>query len=152
MERRSGARPGIIAFAAGGAAALLLFLWFGSTMSGTLASGDAVVGQAYAALAALAWLWAVLLGLTVADRLLGGPSWPRRAGFLLVPLAGIATFFATDYPAIRLCRVSLVALPLLAGAYLLLGRLPRRRAARAQAMVLLPMAALSAWLCNLFLA
>lgn len=139
--------------AAGGGAALLLFLWFLSAdFPGLVGAGDAVVAQAYEALTALASLWLVLLALVVADRALGGPSWPRRAGFLLVPLAGVATLFATDYPGRLLCRLSLVALPLLVGAYLLLGRLPALQAARAQAAVLLAMAALSAWLFRLFLA
>jgi hypothetical protein len=138
--------------AAGGAAALLFYLWFLSVDLAALAGpGDAVVGQAYEALTALAWLWAVLLVLVAIDRILGGPSWPRRAGFLLVPAAGIATLFATDYPGRLLCRLSLIGLPLLVGLYLALGRLPPRRAARAQAAALLPMAALSIYLAILFL-
>lgn len=136
--------------AAGGAAAALLYAWF---LSVDLASviGDAVVGQAYEALTALLLLWCVLLVLVIVDRVLGGPSWVRRAGYVLVPLAGVATFFATDYPGSRLCRFILLALPLLTGAYVVLGRLPRREAGRVQAAVLLPMAVLSAYAIRLFL-
>jgi hypothetical protein len=138
--------------AAGGASALLLYAWFLSVdLASLVGPGDAVVAQAYEALTALALLWGVLLLLVAVDRGLGGPSWPRRAGFLMVPAAGIATLFATDYPGRLLCRLSLLALPLLVGLYLLLGRLPPRRAARAQAAALLPMAALSAYLIRLFL-
>ena len=152
MALRGKIRPGIAAMAAGGAVALLLFLWFLSVdLASLVGPGDAVVGQAYEALAALAWLWAVLLALVAFDRILGGPSWPRRAGFLLVPAAGIATLFATDYPGRWLCRLSLIALPLLVGLYLALGRLPPRRAAWSQTAVLLPMAALSVYLAKLFL-
>jgi len=152
MGLRGKIRPGVAAMAAGGAVALLLYLWFLSVDLATLVGpGDSVVGQAFEALTALAWLWAALLGLVAIDRILGGPSWPRRAGFLLVPAAGIATLFATDYPGRWLCRLSLVALPLLVGLYLALGRLPPRRAAFAQTAALLPMAALSVWLAKLFL-
>jgi hypothetical protein len=146
MGTRAKLGPGTIAMAAGGGAALLLYLWFLSLDFATLVGpGDAVVAQAYATLTALALLWALLLALVALDRGLGGPSWPRRAGFLLVPAAGIATLFATDYPSDRLCQLAIAALPLLAGAYALLGRLPPRQAARAQAATLLLMAALSAY-------
>ncbi|MEA3039468.1 MAG: hypothetical protein QOE79_1981 [Sphingomonadales bacterium] len=152
MGLRGKVRPGIAAMAVGGAIALLLYAWFLSVDLATLVGpGDSVVGQAIEALTALAWLWAVLLVLALFDRILGGPSWPRRFGYLLVPAAGVATLFATDYPGRLLCRLSLVALPLLVGLYLALGRLPPRRAAWAQAAALLPMAALSAWLAWLFL-
>lgn len=146
MEKGTRLRPGTMLMAAGGAAGLLLYLWFLSLdLAGIEGPGDSVVGQAYATLAALAWLWGLLLALVAADRALGGPSWARRAGFLLVPLAGIATLFATDYPGDRLCRLAVLALPLLVGAYLLLGRLPPRRAGWAQAAALLALAALSAY-------
>src|SRR3954464_10514584 len=144
MAWRVRMRPGTAAMAAGGAVALLLYSWFLSADLAPLPGpGDAAVGKAYEALAALAWLWGLLLMLTALDRGLGGPSWPRRAGFLLVPAAGIATVFATDYPGDRLCRLPGPALPLLVGAYLLLGRLPPRRAGWAQAAMLLALAALS---------
>jgi len=144
MEKSAKPRPATIVMAALGAAALLLYLRFLSLdLAGIAGPGDSVVGQAYATLAALAWLWGLLLALLALDRALGGPSWPRRAGFLLVPLAGIATVFATDYPGDRLCRLAVLALPLLTGAYLLLGRLPPRRAGLAQAATLLAIAALS---------
>jgi hypothetical protein len=137
--------------AAGGAAGLLLYLWFLSVdLASLVGPGDAVVAQAYEALTALALLWGMLLVLLALDRGLGGASWPRRAGFLLVPVAGIATVFATDYPSNRLCQLAVAALPLLVGAYLLLGRLPARSALWAQAAVLLPMAALSAYAIRLF--
>jgi hypothetical protein len=146
MEKSAKLRPGPMLMAAGGAAALLLYLWFLSLdLAGIEGPGDSVVGQAYATLAALAWLWGLLLALVAVDRALGGPSWARRAGFLLVPVAGIATLFATDYPGDRLCRLAVLALPPLVGAYLLLGRLPARRAGWAQAAMLLALAALSAY-------
>jgi hypothetical protein len=139
-------RGGTILMAVLGAAALLLYLWFVSLDFASLSSpGDGVVGQAYAIFAVLALLWGMLLVLVVMDRMLGGPSWPRRAGFLQVPVAGIATLFATDYPGNRLCQLDIMALPLLIGAYLLLGRLPPRHAAWAQAAALLGVAALSVY-------
>jgi hypothetical protein len=144
-------RGGTIVMAVLGAAALLLYLWFLSLDYASISGpGDSVVGQAYATLAALAWLWGLLIVLVAADRLLGGPSWPRRAGFLLVPLAGVATLFATDYPGNRLCQLDVMALPLLIGAYLLLGRLAPRHAAWAQAAALAGVAALSAYPIVLF--
>lgn len=137
-------RGGTILMAVLGAAALLLYLWFVSLdFAGISGPGDSVVGQAYATLAVLAWLWGMLLVLVAMDRLLGGPSWPRRAGFLLVPVAGIATLFATDYPGNRLCQLDVMALPLLIGAYLMAGRLPPRWAVWAQAAMLLGIGALS---------
>jgi len=146
MEKKAKLRPATIVMAAGGVAALLLYLRFLSLDFASIEGpGDSVVGQAYATLAALAWLWGLLLALVAADRGLGGPSWARRAGFLLVPLAGIATLFATDYPGDRLCQLAVLALPALTGAYLLLGRLPPRRVAWAQAAALLAIAALSAY-------
>jgi len=151
MERKAGLRPGTWGMAAGGAAAVLLYAWFLAVDFAPLAgAGDAVVGQAIEALTALAALWGVLLMLVVMDRMLGGASWPRRAGFLLVPAAGLATVFATDYPGRLLCRLSLFLLPLLVAAYLALGRLPPRQAARAQAAALVPMAGLSTYLVWLF--
>lgn len=149
MSARPG--PGTILMAALGAAALLLYLWFLSLDFASISGpGDSVVGQAYATLAALAWLWVLLLALVAMDRVLGGPSWPRRAGFLLVPIAGIATLFATDYPGNRLCQLDVMALPLLIGVYLLLGRLPARHAAWAQAATLLGIAGLSVYPIMLF--
>lgn len=146
METRAKPRPGTIVMAAGAGAAFLLYSWFLSLDLAAIAGpGDSVVAQAYATLTALALLWALLLALVAADRVLGGASWPRRAGFLLVPAAGIATLLATDYPSDRLCQLDILALPLLVGAYLLLGRLPPRRAAVTQSAALLAMAALSAY-------
>src|SRR3954464_2163920 len=134
MEKGARFPAGAWLMAAGGAAALLLFGWFLSVdLASIVGPGDAVVGQAYEALTALALLWGVLLVLVALDRGLGGASWPRRAGFLLVPAAGVATLLPPDYPGRLLCRLSLLALPLLVGAYLLLGRLPPRQATWAQA-------------------
>ncbi|HEY7805604.1 MAG TPA: hypothetical protein VIC34_00255 [Croceibacterium sp.] len=141
MGTRTRPGAGTILMAAGGALAALLFAWFLSVYL-THVSGDAVVGQAFEALTALGFLWVVLLVLLALDRGLGGPSWPRRAGFLLVPVAGVATFFATDYPDDRLSRAGVIAMPLLIGAYLAAGRLEPRLAARVQAAILLPLAAL----------
>jgi hypothetical protein len=100
-------------------------------------------------LTAFVALWALLLVLLTIDRIRAGPSWRARFAFLMVPIAGIATLFATDYPSNRLCELAVLALPPMAGAYLLLGWLPHRggkpRTAGAQALVLLLMAALSAY-------
>lgn len=151
MEKRARSRTGTIVMAALGAAALLAYLRFlALDYAGIEGPGDSVVGQAYATLAVLALLWGLLLVLVVADRVQGGPSWARRAGFLLVPVAGIATLFATDYPGNRLCQMDVMALPLLIGAYLLLGRLPARHAGWAQAAALLGIAALSVYPIALF--
>ena len=148
----TGARveSGAIVMAVGGAIAALLYAWF---LSADLASvhGDAVVGQAMETLTALGLLWLMLLILMLVDRWLGGPSWPRRAGFLLAPLAGVATLFATDYPGDGLARTAIIVLPLLIGAYLLAGRLAPRPAARAQFAILLPVAALCAYAFDIFL-
>jgi hypothetical protein len=146
--RKPGA--GTIVMAAGGGVALLLYLWFLSLDFAALEGpGDSAVGNAFATLTALAALWGLLLLLVAIDRGLGGPSWIRRAAFVLVPVAGIGTLFATDYPGNKLCQLSVLALPLLVGAYLLLGRLPRRGASRhaggAQAILLLTMGAISAY-------
>lgn len=143
--------PGTIALAIFGALAALLYGWFLSVDLASDVSGDAVVGQAFEALTALGLFWIVVLVLIAIDRGIGGPSWPRRAGFVLVPLAGIATTFATDYPGNLLCRIGIIGMPLLIGAYLLAGRLPMRQAARAQGAILLPMAAFSAYAIELFM-
>ena len=135
---------------AGGAAALLLYLWFLSADLPDAIGGEARIAQAYSALAALALLWLVLLALVVADRAFGGPSWTRRAGYLLIPVAGIATLFATDYPSNPICQLMVLVMPLLVGAYVGFGRLPAQTAARMQAVMLLLMAALSAYAIILF--
>ena len=132
--------------AVGGIAALLSYLWFLSADLAPISGpGDSVVGQAFETLTALLCLWILLFALLAFDRVLGGHSWSRRAGFVLVPIAAVGTVFATDYPSDRLCQSAVIGLPLLVGLYLLFGRLPRRRAAMAQAVILLPMAALSAY-------
>jgi hypothetical protein len=152
MEKSARLRPGTWLMAAAGAAALLLYLWFLSVdLASIVGPGDAVVGQAYEALTALALLWLLLLVLIAVDRGLGGPSWTRRAGFLLLPSAAIATVFATDYPRDRLCQLAVLALPLLAGVYAALGRLPARQATWVQAATLLPIAALSAYAIERFI-
>lgn len=151
MEKVRKLRPGTIAMAVFGAAALLLYAWFVSvTFATNEGPGDAVVGQAFEMLTALLLLWGVLIVLIVMDRAMGGPSWTRRAGFFLVPVAAIAVLFASDYPGNRLCQFTIAAMPLLIGAYVLLGRLPARLAARAQAVALLPIAGLSAYAIKLF--
>jgi hypothetical protein len=147
-------RPvGLVAMAVGGAASLLCYLWFLSAdLAAISGPGDSVVGQAYETLTALALLWMLLFVLLAFDRGLGGRSWPRRAGFLLVPVASLATLFATDYPGDRLCQGIVIGLPLLVGLYLLAGRLIRRQAAIAQALMLLPIVALSAYAIQRFAA
>jgi hypothetical protein len=142
-------RAGTIAMAAFGVVALLLYGWFLSVNAMSV-SGDAVVGQAIEALTALGLLWLVLLVLMGFDRGIGGPSWPRRAGWLVAPVTAIATVFATDYPHNPLCQWGIILAPLLIGLYMLAGRLPARQAGRAQAVILLPMAAFSAYSINLF--
>lgn len=151
MENAKRLRPGIIVMAAVGVAAALLYGWFLSVDLASALGGEARMAQGYEALAALLWLWIALFALVVVDRVLGGTSWTRRAGYLLVPLAGIATLFATDYPSKRLCQIAVLALPPLVGGYALLGRLPARLAGRAQALALLPMAVLSAYVVRLFM-
>jgi len=150
MEKSARLRPGTIVTMAGEAAALLFYLWFLSADLPDAIGGEARMAQAYSALAALALLWLVLLALVVADRAFGGPSWTRRAGFVLIPLAGIATLFATDYPSNWICQLMVLVMPLLVGAYVGLGRLPPRRAGTAQSAVLVPIAALSAYAIQLF--
>jgi hypothetical protein len=151
MATGARARPGTIVMAVGGLLALLLYGWFLSVGFADV-SGDAVVGQAFKAFTALGLLWLVLLALLALDRGLGGASWPRRAGFLLVPVAGVATFLATDYPDDPLARLGTVAMPLLIGAYLAAGRLAPPLAARLQAAILLPLAALCYYSIALFVA
>jgi hypothetical protein len=140
-------RPaGVIAMAVAGGVALLCYLWFLSINFAAInGPGDSVVGQAFETLTALACLWILLFALLAFDRGLGGRSWSRRAGYLLVPIAAVATVFATDYPSDRLCQTAVIGMPLLVALYLLLGRLPKRQAAIAQAATLLPIAALSAY-------
>jgi hypothetical protein len=148
MERMPRLRAGMVAMAAAGLAALLLDAAFLAQNFATQEPGDAAYGQAILALTTLTALWGLLLVLLVADQMRPGPAW-RRAAILLVPLAAIATTFATDYPANGPCRLSLVALPPVVLAYLLIGGLSplRARAAAkgARAVMLLLMAALSAY-------
>ena len=142
----NGAKPrgGMIGMAAGGAVALLLWLWFLSLNFASV-SGDAVVAQGIATLYALLFLWIAVIVLVCMDRAIGGPSWPRRAGFWVVPLALLGTVAATDYPNDALCQFAVLALPLMAVAHPLLGRLPAKLVGWAQTAVLLPMAAVSAY-------
>ena len=149
MEQSKRPSAGIITLAVGGVLALLLLGWFVAIDSRSI-SGDAVVGQAFEALTALGLLWLVLFGLVIVDRVLGGPSWTRRLGFLVVPVAAIASVFATDYPSNRLCQIMVLVMPLLIAAYVGLGRLPKPRTPIAQAAVLVLVAALSAYAINLF--
>ena len=136
--------------AALGGIALLLYGWFVAANSAT-AYGDAVVGQAIEALMAVSLLWIVLLVLVTIDRALGGPSWPRRAGFVVIPVSAVAMTFATDYPHDPLCRAGVFGLPFVIGFYVLAGRLPLRQAARAQTAILLLLAAFSAYAIDLFM-
>ena len=142
----TGARPrgGMIGMAVVGVVALLLWLWFLS-LNFAGVSGDAVVAQGIATLYALLFLWIAVVVLVGLDRALGGPSWPRRAGFWVVPLALFGTVGATDYPNDALCEFAVLALPLMAVAHPLLGLLPARLAGWAQTAVLLPTAGLSVY-------
>lgn len=153
MEQRPKPRAGTIVMAVAGLAILLLDLAFiAQDFAPHQGPGDSVVGDAVLVLMILAALWVLLLFLLVADQIRTGPPW-RRAAILLVPIAGIATVFATDYPSNALCELSLVALPPIAGAYLLLGWLPDRAmaiAGKARAVMLLLMAALSVYPFEIF--
>lgn len=150
MGENPKSRAGTVALAIFGGVALLLYGWFLSVDLAPSVGGDAVVGQAFEALTALGLFWIVVLVLLAIDRGVGGPSWPRRAGFVLVPLAGIATTFATDYPNDPLCRIGIIVMPLLIGAYLLAGRLAVPRASQLQTAILLPMAVFSIYAILLF--
>jgi hypothetical protein len=148
MEESPKLRAGTIVMALAGLAILLLYLTFLAQDFATLEGpGDSAVGNAYATLAALAALWGLLLVLLVVDQI-RAKGWLTRGAILLVPIAGIATLFATDYPNDRLCVWAVAALPLVVAVYLLLGWLPPRAAAAAgwaQAVLLLLMAALSVY-------
>lgn len=148
MEGRPKLRGGTIAMALAALAFLLLYLTFLAQDFATLQGpGDSAVGNAYATLTALAALWGLLLVLLVADQI-RAKGWWTRIAILLVPIAGIATVFATDYPSNRPCIWTIVALPLIVAAYLMLGWLPHRASApvgKAQAVTLLLMAALSVY-------
>jgi putative flippase GtrA len=148
MEQRQKPGAGTIAMAIAWLAALSLYFAFISQDFATLEGpGDSAVGNAYATLTALAALWALLLLLLVVDQV-RAKGWLTRSAILLVPIAGIATVFATDYPSNRLCIWAVAALPLIVLAYLALGWLPwpaTAWAGRARAVMLLLMAALSAY-------
>jgi hypothetical protein len=150
MPARTKPRPATIALAIAGVIALLLYAWFLSANFAT-AYGDAVVGQAIETLMALALLWFALMVLLIMDRAIGGPSWPRRAGSLVIPVTAIASIFATDYPHDALCQLGVVGVPLMVGVYVLAGRIQPPLAARAQAAILLLFAAFSAYAIDLFL-
>jgi hypothetical protein len=154
MERMPKLRAGTVAMAAAAAAALLLHAAF---LAQVFAPHDGVgddIGPALLGLATLAALWALLLVLLAVDQMRPGPAW-RRAALLLVPVAGIATTFATDCPNDSLCIASLVALAPIVLAYLLIGGLPGLRAKAAadgaRAVLLLLMAAFSAYPVEKFL-
>ena len=149
MTTRAKPRPSTIAMAVLGVIALLLYGWFVAVNSATV-YGDAVVGQAIEALMAVALLWLVLLVLVTIDRVLGGPSWPRRAGYLVISLSAVAMTFATDYPNNALCQAGVLATPFVVGLYVLAGRMQPSVAARVQVAILLLLAAFSAYAINLF--
>lgn len=146
MEQAPRSLAGIIVLAAAWLAVLLSYFAFLAANFATLRGvGDAAVGNAYAVLTALAALWSLLLILLVVDQVRAKGRWARPA-ILLVPIAALATIFATDYPGNRLCVWAVVALPLIVIAYLMLGWMPRAAASlagRGQVLMLLPMAALS---------
>jgi hypothetical protein len=148
MEGQPKSRAGTVVMALAGLAVLFLYLTFLAQDFATLEGpGDSAVGNAYATLAALAALWGLLLVLLVVDQI-RAKGWRTRPAILLVPIAGIATLFATDYPNDRLCIWAIAALPLIVAAYLVLGWLPQRAAKLVgwgQAVTLLLMAALSAY-------
>jgi hypothetical protein len=148
MEGTSKPRGGTIAMALAALAFLLLYLTFlAQDFAAIEGPGDSVVGNAYATLTALAAMWGLLLVLLVVDQFRAKGWWTRLA-ILLVPIACIATVFATDYPASRICVWAIVALPLVVAAYLMLGWLPPRAGAwagKAQAVMLLLMAGLSVY-------
>jgi glucan phosphoethanolaminetransferase (alkaline phosphatase superfamily) len=125
MEERPKLGAGAIAMAIAWLAVVLLYFAFISQDFAKLEGpGDSAVGNAYATLTALAALWALLLLLLVVDQV-RAKGWLTRPAILLVPIAGIATLFATDYPGNRLCVWAVAALPLIVLAYLALGWLSR---------------------------
>ena len=151
MEKPSRLHFGVIVWALLGLAALLFYGVFVSLVVAVPeGGGESRMSNAFAAIGAWAALWACLLILLAIDHVHAErSSWTSWVAVLLVPLAGLAVLFATDYPGNGLCTLSLVALPLAIGVYLLIGALPRLRASAhvtaAKAVVLLLIAAFSAY-------
>jgi hypothetical protein len=136
-----------------GLVTLLLYVGFLALTLADPEGGESRMANAFAALAWMAALWGMLLVLLVADRITTtAKSWTAPLAFLLVPIAAIASLFATDYPSNRWCQLSLAALPLVVGIYLLLGRLPSlpTTARIGRAAMLLLMAALSVYPIKIF--
>ena len=150
MEKSSKTRHDVAVAIILGLVAALLYGVFISLNFASPGGGEGRIANAFATLGAWAALWVFLLVLLAIDRVRAGQkSWTARAAILFVPVAGIAVLFATDYPGDALCALSVVALPLLVLAYLLLGALARLRATsqpwRTKALLMLMTAALSIW-------
>jgi len=145
MARASKLRAGMIAPAFAGLITILLYAAFMATnFAAPAGGGEDRIANAFAAVAAWAALWLVLLTLLVIDVVLcERKSWREWLALLLVPIAGIAVLFATDYPSDKLCAATIAALPLVIGGYLLAGRGPAAWAGGARAVLLLLIAGLS---------
>jgi hypothetical protein len=146
IEQSPRVRLGMIVAIVAGLATLLLYVGFLALTLADPEGGESRMANAFASLAWLAALWAMLLLLLVVDRVSASvKSWTTPLAFVLVPIAAIASLFATDYPNNRWCQLTLAALPLIVGIYLVLGRLPslRRTAQIGKPVLLLLVAALS---------
>jgi hypothetical protein len=124
-DRAPRLRLGIVVTFVAGLATLLLYVGFLALTLADPEGGESRMANAFASLAWMAALWGMLLVLLVADRISAtAKSWTTPLAFVLVPIAAIASLFATDYPSNQWCELSLAALPLVVGVYLVLGRLP----------------------------
>ena len=152
-DQAPGRRLGMVVTIVAGLATLLLYVGFLALTLADPEGGESRMANAFASLAWLAALWGMLLVLLVADRIRATVrSWTAPLAFLLVPIAAIASLFATDYPSNRWCQLSLAALPLVVGIYLVLGRLSslRTTARFGRPAMLLLMAALSVYPIEIF--
>ena len=121
-------RLGTVVTIVAGLATLLLYVGFLALTLADPEGGESRMANAFASLAWLAALWGMLLVLLIAERVRAtARSWTAPLAFLLVPIAAVASLFATDYPSNRWCQLSLAALPLIVGVYLVLGRLSSLR-------------------------
>jgi Ca2+/Na+ antiporter len=94
--------------------------------------GDASMGEALAAFFFTVALWIDLALLMAAGAVMGEmPRWAAVSSFLLVPMAGFATFVAIDMCSrhIKWAVIVPVLLPLLVALYAMWARLPNLRAA-----------------------
>lgn len=131
------------------AASILFLLAMSLNFANPGGGGESRIANAYESLAALGWLWMALFVLLVVDAARLPRHWPASAtAMVLLPVAAVATLFATDYPHDLVCIFSFPAMPMLFGA---LALLPRGRPAVGRTSVLVAIAALSAFLIIKFL-